>query len=58
VKWREKMMTELASEDPGVARYEYALKYVSGMEPISAVEFLLGSLSDLAASRIPKTPPA
>jgi hypothetical protein len=34
VKWREKMMTELASEDPAVARYELSLEWVSGMKPI------------------------
>jgi hypothetical protein len=44
-KWREKMMRELASENQAVARYEFALKYVSGLEPVPAVEFLLDSLS-------------
>jgi hypothetical protein len=55
-KWREKMMTELASENRAVARYEFALKYVSGLEPVPAVEFLLASLS--APSTIPENPPA
>jgi hypothetical protein len=39
------MMTELASENQAVARYQFALKYVSGLEPVRAVEFLLDSLS-------------
>jgi hypothetical protein len=38
-KWREKMMTELASENHAVARYKLALRYVSGLEPVPAVEF-------------------
>ena len=32
-KWHEKMMSELASENQAVTRYEFALKYVNGLEP-------------------------
>jgi hypothetical protein len=54
-KWREKMMRELASENLAVARYEFALKYVGGLEPVPAVKFLLDSLP--ASSTIPAIPP-
>jgi hypothetical protein len=57
-KWREKMMTELAAEDPAVARYEYALNWVSEMEPIAAVKFLLNSLSDASPPEFPENPQA
>ena len=53
-KWRENMMAGWAAEDRAVARYEYALKYVSGLEPVAAVKFLLGFLS--SRSRIPENP--
>jgi hypothetical protein len=54
-KWREKMMRELAWENLAVARYELALKYVGGLEPVPAVKFLLDSLP--ASSTIPAIPP-
>ena len=54
-KWREKMMTELASENQAVARYEFAIKYVSGLEPVQAVEFLLRF--GICPSTIPENPP-
>src|SRR6266852_5760953 len=53
-KWRQKMMTELASENQAVARYELALKYVSGLEPVSAVKFLLRF--GICPSTIPENP--
>jgi hypothetical protein len=56
-KWREKMMTELASENLAVARYQYALKEVAGMEPLRAVALMLESLTDLSPRNFPKKPP-
>ena len=57
-KWREKMMTELAAENRAVARYQYMLEYVGGLEPMAAVEFLLNSLADLPPPTIPNNPQA
>lgn len=57
-KWREKMMTELAAENRAVARYQYMLEYVGGLEPMAAVEFLLDSLADLPPPTIPNNPQA
>jgi hypothetical protein len=57
-KWREKMMTELASENLAVARYERSLQLVSGMEPPEAVDLMLDSLTDLSPANFPKKPPA
>lgn len=54
-KWRENMMAGWASENYAVARYVFALKYVSGLGPVAAVKFLLGSLS--APSTIPENSP-
>jgi len=57
-KWREKMMTERAAEDLGVARYDHALQLVSGMQPVEAAKFLLESMPDLFPPNFPKKPPA
>jgi hypothetical protein len=57
-KWRDKMTTELATENLAVARYEVALKWVIGMETPAAVEFLLDSLTDLFPPDFPKNPRA
>jgi hypothetical protein len=57
-KWREKMMTERASENLAVARYERSLQLVSGMEPLEAVALMLSSLTDLSPANFPKKPPA
>jgi hypothetical protein len=57
-KWREKMMTELASERPAVARYELTLRMLAGMEPLEAVALMLDSLTDLSPANFPKKLPA
>lgn len=57
-KWREKMMTERASENKAVARYQLALEWVKDMKPREAVDFLLKSLSDLHPPNFPKNPPS
>ena len=57
-KWREKMMTELASESPAVARYELTLEMLGGMEPVEAVALMLDALKDLSPANFPKKPPA
>jgi hypothetical protein len=57
-KWREEMMTELASENLAVARYEFTLRTLSGMEHSEAVELMLNSLTDLSPANFPKKPPA
>jgi hypothetical protein len=57
-KWREKMMTERAAENKGVARYQEALEILSGMEPNEAVDLMLSSLTDLSPANFPKKPPA
>ena len=56
--WREKMMTELASENRAVARYQLALELAKDKEPKAAVEFLLDILPDLSPAGNPKKPPA
>jgi hypothetical protein len=43
-KWREEMMTELASENLAVARYEHTLRMLGEMEPSEAVELMLDKL--------------
>jgi hypothetical protein len=55
-KWRETMMTELASENRAVARYRAALDWVKDKEPQAAVQFLLDALPDLSPARNPKKP--
>jgi hypothetical protein len=57
-KWREKMMTELSSESLAVARYEFTLRMLRGMEPSDAVTMMLDSLPDLSPANFPKKPPA
>jgi hypothetical protein len=57
-RWREKMMTELASKNRAVARYKLALELVNGMDGAAAATFLLDSLLDLSPSGFPKNPPA
>jgi hypothetical protein len=56
-KWREEMMTELASESLAVARYQLALQMVAGMEPSDAVTLTLESLPGLSRANFPKKPP-
>jgi hypothetical protein len=55
-KWRETMMTELASENRAVARYRAALDWVKDKEPQAAVQFLLDALPDLSPATNPKKP--
>jgi hypothetical protein len=57
-KWREEMMTELASENLAVARYELTLRMLGEMEPSEAVELMLDSLTDLSPANFPKKHPA
>ena len=52
------MMTELASENLAVARYELSLQMVSRMEPREAVGLMLDSLTDMCPANFPKKPPA
>jgi hypothetical protein len=56
-KWREEMMTELASENHAVARYQLTLQMVAGMKPSEAVTMMLESLPDLSPANFPKKPP-
>jgi hypothetical protein len=55
--WREKMMTELASESHAVARYHLTLQMLVGMEASDAVGLVLDSLTDLAPANFPKNHP-
>lgn len=55
-KWREKMMTERASENLAVARYQLALKQVQGKDPADAAGLVLDSLPALYPPQMPKTP--
>jgi hypothetical protein len=55
-KWREKMMTELASEDRAAAQYQLALKSVESMETTQAVEFLMNSMPALYPPNFPNNP--
>jgi hypothetical protein len=57
-KWREKIMTELASENLGVAQYQHALEIMVGLEPSEAVTLMLESLTDISPANFPKKPPA
>jgi hypothetical protein len=57
-KWREEMMTELASENLAVARYELTLRMLGGMEPYEAVALMLDSLTTIAPANFPKKPPS
>jgi hypothetical protein len=57
-KWREEVMTELASENLAVARYELTLRMLGGMEPSEAVALMLDSLAALSPANFPKKPPA
>lgn len=53
-KWRDKMMTELASENLAVARYHLALEQVKAMSPREAAKFLLASMPALHPPGIAK----
>jgi hypothetical protein len=57
-KWREEMMTELASENLAVARYELTMRMLGGMEPSDAVTLMLESLPGLSPANFPKIPPS
>jgi hypothetical protein len=57
-KWREKMMTELASENLAVARYELTLRMLAGTEPSEAVAMMLDALPALSPVNFPKKPTA
>jgi hypothetical protein len=57
-KWREKMMTERASENLAVARYQLALAQVTGMDPGVAAKSLVDTMPALHPPTIPKKPPS
>ena len=57
-KWRDKMMTERAAENRGVARYQHTLQLVGGMPSHEAVALILDSLTTLSPANFPKKPPA
>jgi hypothetical protein len=55
-KWRERMRTELASENLAVARYQLALERVKGAPAAEAAKFLLSNMQALYPAKIPKKP--
>jgi len=56
-KWREKMMTESATENLAVQRYNLALKWVNDMQSAEAVRFLLDHLPIFHPAHFPKRRP-
>ena len=57
-KWREKMMTERATENRAVSQYQLALEMVKSMEGRAAFDFLMGSMPHLYPPNFPKIPPS
>jgi hypothetical protein len=55
-KWREKMMTEMASENLAVQRYDLALDLMKGRDPAEAARYVLDQLPSLHPGKFPKNP--
>ena len=54
IKWREKMMTELARENLAVAQYQFALKTVKSNKLDDPIGYLIGMMPQLYPPQIPK----
>lgn len=58
LKWRERMTTEMPSENRAAAQYQLALQLVRSMERQQAVDFLMDCMPQLYPPKNPKKLPS